>query len=138
MESSSDAQQCILIADDKQPLRTYVRRILQMGGFHVVEASDGMEALEVLQQGGGQIDLLVTDVRMPRMDGVALAQAVSSLYPDTPVLFISGYAFDLESEPHKRLAKRCGFLQKPFLPKALLEAVRKCLASPDKASQTTA
>src|SRR6058998_2604704 len=124
------SQQRILLADDEDFVRTFVRAILNAAGFDVVEAADGAEAIEIVQQVGAAIDLLVTDVRMPRMDGVALAQALTDIYPDIPILFISGYAFDLEAEQQKLPAKRCGFVQKPFVAKALLDAVRKCLDSP--------
>jgi two-component system cell cycle sensor histidine kinase/response regulator CckA len=132
------AQQRILLADDESFVRAFVRAILNTAGFDVLEASDGAEAIEIVQQVGGAIDLLVTDVRMPRVDGVALAQALTDIYPDIPILFISGYSFDLEAEQQKRPAKRCGFVQKPFVAKSLLEAVRKCLNSPRQAVETGA
>src|SRR5437870_6187424 len=132
------SQQRILLADDEAFVRTFVRAILNTAGFEVLEASDGAEAIEIVQQVRGAIDLLVTDVRMPRMDGVALAQALTDMYPDIPILFISGYSFDLEAEQQKRPAKRCGFVAKPFVAKALLEAVHKCLDSPRQAAETNA
>ena len=126
----------ILLADDEDFVRSFVRSILNTAGFDVLEASDGAEALELVRHVGGAIDLLVTDVRMPRMDGVALAQAVTDIYPDIPILFISGYSFDLDAEQQKRPMKRCGFVQKPFVAKGLLEAVHKCLDAPRHAAET--
>ncbi len=86
-----------------------------------------MEALDSIQRAGGGIDLLLTDVRMPRMDGISLAQAVAKIYPQVPVLFISGYPLDIGAEKDKHPSKACGYVQKPFLPKSLLEAVRNCI-----------
>jgi two-component system cell cycle sensor histidine kinase/response regulator CckA len=132
------AQQRILLADDEGFVRAFVRAILNTAGFDVLEASDGVEAIEIVRQVSGAIDLLVTDVRMPRMDGIALTQALTDIYPDIPILFISGYSFDLEAEQQKHPTKRCGFVQKPFVAKALLEAVHKCLDSPRQAAETNA
>jgi len=118
----------ILIADDEPTIRTYLRAILRVEGFQLLEAGDGIEALQKIEQRGDGVDLLVTDVRMPRMDGVALAHAVTETYPGTPVLYISGYPFSVE-EHRLRHANMCAFLPKPFTRQQLLEAVRNCLES---------
>jgi DNA-binding NtrC family response regulator len=123
----------ILIADDEPTIRTYLRAILRVEGFQLVEAGDGIEALQKIEQRGEGVDLLVTDVRMPRMDGVALAHAVSEAYPGTPVLYISGYPFSME-EHRLTHANMCAFLPKPFTRQQLLEAVRNCLGPRNKAS----
>ena len=122
----------VLLTDDEEGVRKFVRTILRNHGFEVVEAADGVEALERLRELGPGLDLLVTDVRMPRMDGVSLAAASHALYPDLPVLFISGYGLDMEAERGKRPNGVCGYVRKPFLPKDLLEAVRNCLNPPKK------
>jgi two-component system cell cycle sensor histidine kinase/response regulator CckA len=124
----------ILFVDDESAVRSYVRAALTNAGFDVSIASDGEEALQLINDLSGEIDLLVTDIRMPKMDGICLADAVADLYPQIPVLFISGYPFDLEAEERKHPAKSCGFLKKPFLPQPLFEAVRKCLAPPSQAA----
>jgi|SRR6185437_1462407 len=124
----------ILFVDDEGAVRSYVRTALTNAGFDVAVASDGEEALRLIKDCSGDIDLLVTDIRMPKMDGICLADAVEALYPQIPVLFISGYPFDLEVEQLKHPAKSCGFLKKPFLPQPLFEAVRKCLAVPSQAA----
>lgn len=128
-------QQRILCVDDESTVRLYLTKILKISGFDVLEATDGMEAIAILQEVRGAINLVVTDIRMPRMDGVALAEAMAVQYSDIPVLFISGYAFDFAIEQKKYPAKMCAFVQKPFLAKALLEAVHKCLESPEVAPQ---
>ena len=123
------AQRRIVLADDDQQIRSFLKAILKAQAFDVHEAGDGQEAVEVLMELGGLVDLLITDIKMPRMDGVALAKAVAELYPSLPVLFISGWTFDLLDAPEWRQPKY-GFLRKPFLPKALISAVEHLLAGP--------
>ncbi len=124
----------ILFVDDESTVRSFVQLALTKAGFDVSIASDGEEALQVINDKSGDIDLLVTDIRMPKMDGICLADAMAALYPNIPVLFVSGYPFDLEAEQRKRPARSCGFLKKPFLLQRLFEAVRKCLAPPSQAA----
>src|SRR5581483_2615054 len=99
------SKQRILFVDDESAVRSYARHALTNAGFDVSLASDGEEALQLINDRSGDIDLLVTDIRMPKMDGIGLADAVETLYPQIPVLFISGYPFDLEAEQHKHPAK---------------------------------
>ena len=124
----------ILFVDDENVVRAFARVALTKAGVEVSVASDGANALQAIQDLAGDIDLLVTDIRMPNMDGIALAAAVEAIYPEIPILFISGYPFDLETEKQKYPAKTCGFMKKPFLPQPLIEAVRKCLAPPIQAA----
>lgn len=124
----------ILVVDDEETVRGYIRRILGMRGFQVLEAADGLDALRQIQSPGTTVDLLLTDIRMPRMDGIELAHAVTSLHPRMPVLYISGYPFDIEQERTQHAYKACGFLAKPFTPKVLVDTVNQCLSSVEKAS----
>jgi two-component system, cell cycle sensor histidine kinase and response regulator CckA len=119
----------ILVADDDSSVRTFIRAILMREGFEPLEAVDGVDALEQLERHRAPIDLLVTDVRMPRMDGVLLARSVAELYPQMPVLYISGFPFDEEANP----TRPCGFVLKPFTPRKLLDAIEKCLETQGKA-----
>lgn len=128
----------IVLADDEETVRKFVKVVLQNAGFEVLEAVDGSAALETIERVHGAIDLLITDVRMPRLDGIALGTAVAATYPWIPVLFISGYALDIEAERSRYPRRACGFVRKPFLPKPLLEAVRKCLDEPVQAVRMTA
>lgn len=132
------SQQRILCVDDENAVRAYLRTILKTAGFDVLEAEDGVEALAILKELGGAIDLLVTDVRMPRMDGIALAEAVAARYSGIPVLFISGYSFDLTLEQQKRPDNTCAFVQKPFFPSGFLQTVQKCLGPTGQAANSTA
>ena len=82
----------ILIADDEEPLRGFVSRALQLDGHDVEAACDGAEALDLLLADEDGFDLLLTDIRMPMMDGIALALAVAKARPDMPILLMTGYA----------------------------------------------
>jgi CheY-like chemotaxis protein len=82
----------ILIAEDEEPLRGLLVRALAEDGHAVVTANDGAEALDALQRESGRFDLLLTDIMMPVMDGIALALAVARDFPALPILLMTGYA----------------------------------------------
>ena len=82
----------ILVVDDEEPLRTLVARGLTMDGHTCMTASDGAEALDMLIAEQGRFDLLLTDIRMPLMDGIALALAAKQAFPDLPIVLMTGYA----------------------------------------------
>ncbi len=124
----------ILLADDELTVRAYVGTVLRRAGFQLLEALDGEDALRQLKHSEEPVYLLVTDIRMPRMDGIALARSVSAEYPSMPIIFISGYSFDFEEERTRHPLQCCFFLTKPFKREELLEAVEKCLRSPKKAA----
>ena len=118
--------QCrILLVDDDQQIRAFVGAALKARKYLVDQANDGIGALEVLQALGSTVDLLITDIRMPRMDGVALARAVAEMFPAMPVLFISGWADPLEEPEWQRPGY--AFLRKPFLPKVLINSIEQLL-----------
>ena len=117
----------VLIVDDQEVVRKYVEDSLRREGFHVHGATDGLDALRQVDLLGAAIDLLLTDIRMPRMDGIALASSISEIYPKIPVLFMSGYPFDLREERTKFAPASFAFLAKPFTRQALLEAIRTLL-----------
>ena len=123
------ARRRIVLADDAQQIRSFLKAILKAQGFDVYDAGDGQEAVEVLEKLGGLVELLITDIKMPRMDGIALAKAVAEIYPTLPVLFISGWTFDLLDAPEWR-RPGYAFLRKPFLPKALISSIEQLLARP--------
>jgi CheY-like chemotaxis protein len=113
--------QIALLVDDEQPLRTYLSEVLRLEGFAVLEAVDGLDALSLLRSVRGNVDLLITDINMPRMNGIELVQAVKAEFPDIPVVYISALGLrDGLHDPRKRMV----FLQKPFAPQAIREAVR--------------
>src|SRR5476649_119685 len=82
----------ILIAEDEEPLRTLIKRGLAEEGHFVVATADGSEALDRLQSESGGFDLLLADIKMPVMDGIALALAVARDFPKLPILLMTGYA----------------------------------------------
>ncbi|MET0220011.1 MAG: response regulator [Tardiphaga sp.] len=82
----------ILIADDEEPLRLLVSRAIAMDGHEIVTAEDGAEALEILTAENGAFDLLLTDIKMPIMDGIALALSAARDFPDLTILLMTGYA----------------------------------------------
>jgi two-component system, cell cycle sensor histidine kinase and response regulator CckA len=114
--------QTILVVDDEAVARRFMHRALTEAGYEVMLASDGEEALELLRSTRTPVALVVTDLVMPGMGGHAFALEVSTLPSPPPVLYISAY-----ESPHGEMARR--FLQKPFTPDALVEAVRGLLLS---------
>jgi two-component system, cell cycle sensor histidine kinase and response regulator CckA len=119
----------VLLVDDDEGLRRFVLRILLQEGFRVIEASDGAEALEVAAAHAGPIDLLLTDVIMPKVNGLVLAQRLLKERPGIRVLYMSGFV-----EGSMLLAKHPELiiLHKPFTSAALIAAVRQILASKEQ------
>ncbi len=123
----------VLLVEDEDGVRRLARVVLERQGYAVLDASSASEALKILDARGGAIDLLVTDVVMPQMDGRELADAVRARSPSTRVLFMSGYMDDAVMR-HGVGALSEAFLQKPFTPAMLARKVREVLDKP----QTTA
>ncbi len=82
----------ILVVDDEEPLRVLVARGLRLDGHSCLMASDGAEALDILEAEQGRFDLLLTDIRMPLMDGIALALAAKQQFPELTIMLMTGYA----------------------------------------------
>ena len=82
----------ILVVDDEEPLRVLVARGLSLDGHSCLMASDGAEALDILEAEQGRFDLLLTDIRMPLMDGIALALAAKQQFPELTIMLMTGYA----------------------------------------------
>jgi PAS domain S-box-containing protein len=116
----------VLLVEDEDSVRAMAARILRQKGFTVLEASDGAEALDALNAYGGTLDLILTDVVMPGVSGVELADRAIELRPGMPVLFMSGYT---EGEVPDRGGPPAGtvLLNKPFRAGELVAAVRKVL-----------
>jgi two-component system cell cycle sensor histidine kinase/response regulator CckA len=116
----------VLLAEDEPAVRALASRVLRTQGYTVLEAADGEAALHLARSQGTKIDLLLTDVVMPRMGGQLLAQQIVTLYPAIKVLFASGYV-DNAIVHFGQLAPGVEFLQKPFSPSALARKVRSVL-----------
>jgi two-component system cell cycle sensor histidine kinase/response regulator CckA len=116
----------ILLVEDEEMLRSLARVVLRKNGYTVLEAGHGAEALAICQSYEGPIDLLVTDVVMPVLNGRELADRMALLRPDTKVLYVSGYTTD-EVVRNGVYADSVHFLHKPFIPAALVEKVREVL-----------
>ena len=110
----------ILLVEDENAIRALAGRALRDHGYEVLEAADGLAALEVAAKHAGAIDLLLTDVRMPRLDGCELRKRLRDHRPRTKVLFMSGYT-------GIKLEAGAPFLPKPFTPAILLHKVNELL-----------
>lgn len=117
--------ECILLVEDEPSVRALAVRILRRGGYQVLEASNGVDALAVVAQWPGTIDLLLTDLVMPQMGGVALAEELWQRYGPFHTLFMSGYTETAITISRNDVTPH--FLQKPFTPQALAQAVRSAL-----------
>ena len=92
IELPGDDMPRVLIADDEASMRTLVARAIAMDGHDTVTAEDGADALEILIRERGAFDLLLTDIQMPIMDGIALALTVARDFPNLTILLMTGYA----------------------------------------------
>jgi CheY-like chemotaxis protein len=123
--NTGKGQETILLAEDEDVVRRLAREMLELSGYSVLEAEDGAAALDRAGMAGGTIDLLVTDVVMPGMNGPELAERLRELHGDTRVLFTSGYANTALTDGV--LDERTQFLQKPFGITTLTQKVRAVL-----------
>lgn len=119
----------VLLAEDEDAVRRLARRILEREGYIVLEARDGEEALELCSTPGRQIDLVLSDVVMPRLGGRELVERCQALFPRCRALLMSGYTND-ELVRRDVLDSRAVFLAKPFTPDALVSKVREAMAAP--------
>lgn len=120
----------VLVVDDETAVRRFAARVLEREGYTVVEARDGIEALELLTQSDRAVEVVVSDIVMPRLNGVELMQTLATSHPDLPVILMSGYASGALAE--LGIAAPCAIIPKPFPSDRLLEEVRRCSGQGDR------
>jgi CheY-like chemotaxis protein len=121
----------ILIAEDEEGIRSLVARALAQDGHEVLTANDGAEALDLLVREHGDFALLLTDIRMPVMDGIALALAAARDHPAVAILLMTGYA-DQRERAHGLEALIHDVITKPFSLASIRTAVNQALAASAK------
>ena len=117
----------ILVVEDETALRRLICFSLEKRGHEVLAAKDGAEAFEIFRQHSAQIQLIVTDLMMPRMNGLEIKEQIAALRPDVKFLFMSGYAENIIGQ-HRASLEGCAFMEKPFLPEELADKISGLLA----------
>lgn len=120
----------VLVVDDDAAVLRMAAKVLRRGGYEVLEAGGGLEALKIAEEQGGRIKLLLTDVVMPEMGGREVSEALRKLYPHIRVLFMSAYTEDEVILRGVRVAE-VNFVSKPFTVDGLRSKVREVLDRPD-------
>ena len=123
---STRGTETVLVVEDVEAVRAVTRRMLERYGYRVLEAADGEAAIRLAANSAEHIHLLLTDVVMPNVSGRDLAEVFAKRYPDSKVLFMSGYTDDAIVR-HGILQEGIAYLQKPFTPDSLASKVRKVL-----------
>jgi two-component system cell cycle sensor histidine kinase/response regulator CckA len=101
-----------------------MKAVLRREGFAIVESTNGTEALGIVTQLGGKLDLIISDIQMVGGDGISLMRSVQAAFPSIPIILVSGYVDPARIE---RSCANCRFVQKPFSPHTLLQTVREVL-----------
>jgi two-component system, cell cycle sensor histidine kinase and response regulator CckA len=112
----------VLIAEDEPAIRNLLQTFLRMWGYRTLVASNGKQALEVFERHKGDIDVLLSDVTMPEMDGQDLAEQLTRKRPSIKVILMSGF-----SHMHLALQRGWKFIQKPFKPSTVKETLEEVL-----------
>jgi two-component system cell cycle sensor histidine kinase/response regulator CckA len=135
-ETIRRGSETILLVEDDEAVRRLARLILERTGYRVVDAENPKEALRLVNQFEGRIDLLVSDLIMPDSDGAPLSERLARVHPNLRVLYISGYA-DEAVVRHGVIVEGTPFLQKPFTPLALTGKIREVLDAPRAMPKST-
>lgn len=118
----------VLVVDDDPMILSYIEEEIGLYGYRSILASSGEEALQLAEN--EKVDLLVTDIMMPGMNGIDLAKKFAVINPRVKILFMSGYV--CPSLAHQGIPEsECAFVQKPFAPKALVRKMRNVLSGPN-------
>ena len=128
-EIPAEGTETVLVAEDEEGVRKLVCEVLEEFGYTVLQAEDGAAALEIAAEEGRKIDLLLSDVVMPRVNGIELTKRMKRQFPDLKVVLMSGYADD-STIPDTIQKLGAPFLPKPFSPGTLTQTLRMVLDSP--------
>jgi two-component system cell cycle sensor histidine kinase/response regulator CckA len=131
--ASGRGEGTVLLVEDEESLRTLTRSILEQGGYTVIEACNGMEAIEIAKQGPGPIHLLLTDMVMPGMNGQAVAEKVVKLYPGIRIAYMSGYT---GFSTREAASLNAVIIAKPFTRNVLLQKLSEALEIEQKPTGT--
>ena len=129
MSAPQAAGRRILVVDDEPTVRRFAIRVLEEAGYVVEEATDGAVALDRVYRGPTPLDALVSDIVMPRLNGVDLLRTLTTTHPELPIILMSAYG--AEQLHGMGIAAPCAILSKPFSADRLVEEVRRCLADAD-------
>jgi DNA-binding response OmpR family regulator len=120
----NQTQATILVVDDDPGVQRLAAKILRTEGYNVLVASDTPDAMNVSDEYSADIDLLLTDIMLPSGNGISLASALLAKRPDAQVLYMSGFTADAIQAVQHEAGPNGGFLEKPFLPRTLVDRVR--------------
>ena len=119
----------VLVVDDRKEIRELLEAILTIRGYYAIKAKNGQEALELLRS--HRVDLVISDINMPKMDGFVMLPLLRKLYPDLPVIMMTGY-YDIYTKQEAIKQGANNFLSKPFRAQELISVVEKELTSASK------
>jgi CheY-like chemotaxis protein len=130
-EAAASGSETILVVEDQEEVRRFTCDVLRRYGYTILAAASGDEALSVLAEHAGSVDLMITDLVMPGMTGRELADRVAASRPGIPTLFMSGYSDEVATRQGV-LGRDAAYLQKPFAPKTLADKIREVLTGADR------
>jgi DNA-binding response OmpR family regulator len=131
----------ILIVDDDPSVLRFMAAIVQTAGYEVLQADDGDEALAICESRAYGIDLMISDVAMPRMNGRALAECMNQKYPGVPIIFVSGYSQSrviVTGLTARGFQNGYTYLQKPFTAQDFLNAIKAVVRTAARVGVSTA
>src|SRR5580658_9284413 len=129
VDPAAPVKKTILVVEDEPTLRALVRKVLERGGYNIIESSSGLAALELWTKTKPHIDLLLTDMVMPDgISGMQLAEKLKAQNPGLRVIFTTGYSSELMGKDFQ-IKEGVNFLQKPYPPQKLVQTIRNGLAA---------
>ena len=126
---SLDGTETVLVVEDRPVIRNLIVEVLSRRGYTVLPVQNGVDALRIVAEPANGIDLVLTDIVMPGLNGQELAAKIAELRPRQKVLYMSGYTATVLSQ-QKLLDRNMAFLQKPFTPDSLVRKIRGVLDGP--------